>query len=459
MDAASRGTSYVYGIERHTLCLASLTGDTSNNRFALGTLGITEPGEIHVVDFRSDENTLQSTVYNHTSGVRALASTPWDPSHILVVNCGRTSASSNETTTTTAGSPTSSSSLSVSAGAAVELVALSSDQEHGPENETQRIALLQPAAHTESSQYHQHQQRPVPPHAVVCHPATHSKRAAVVSTASVTIWDLSHQSEDRPAPIFTVSASTQPMTIIDDIGTAAWHPTNTNQFSTTDSTCIRTWDTRVDVHKAQGPATMATAVDCAHSAKIRALNYNPNLPYILASGGDDGAVRIWDLRNPATALLELANHSHWVYSVEFNPNHDQLLLSAGSDGLVNLESAVSVSSAHVVAGIGGRHSDPDASTSRRHQQASALDNIADKPRASDAEHTHAAEENSDSDTDDNEGAQRPVDGLVSQFDDHETSVYAAHWSAADPWLFASLSFDGRMVINFVPREEKYKILL
>ncbi|KAJ2656915.1 Protein tssc1 [Coemansia sp. RSA 1200] len=456
MDATSRGTSYVYGIERHTLCLASLTGDTSNNRFALGTLGITEPGEIHVVDFRSDENTLQSTVYNHTSGVRALASTPWNPSHLLVVNCGRASASNNETTTT-ARSPSSSSSLL--AEAAVELVALSSDQEHGPENETQRIALLQPTAHTDSSQYHQQQQYLAPPHAVICHPATHSKRVAVVSAASVTIWDLSQQSENQPAPIFTVSASTQPIAIIDDIGTAAWHPTNTNQFSTTDSTCIRTWDTRMDVHRSQGPITMATVVDCAHSAKIRALNYNPNLPYILASGGDDGAVRIWDLRNPATALLELANHSHWVYSVEFNPNHDQLLLSAGSDGLVNLESAVLVSSAHVVAGIGGRHSDPDATTSRPHQQASTLGNIVNKPRTSDAKHTHGAEGDSDSDGDSDEGVQRPVDGLVAQFDDHETSVYAAHWSAADPWVFASLSFDGRMVINFVPREEKYKILL
>jgi hypothetical protein len=45
------------------------------------------------------------------------------------------------------------------------------------------------------------------------------------------------------------------------------------------------------------------------------------------------------------------------------------------------------------------------------------------------------------------------------YDEHEESVYVAEWSAADPWVFASLSYDGRFVINRVPREIKYRILL
>ncbi len=39
------------------------------------------------------------------------------------------------------------------------------------------------------------------------------------------------------------------------------------------------------------------------------------------------------------------------------------------------------------------------------------------------------------------------------------SVYNVEWSEADPWLFASLSYDGRLVINHVPREEKFKIMM
>ena len=33
------------------------------------------------------------------------------------------------------------------------------------------------------------------------------------------------------------------------------------------------------------------------------------------------------------------------------------------------------------------------------------------------------------------------------------------WSAADPWCFASLSYDGRVVVNRVPGQIKYKILI
>ena len=52
-----------------------------------------------------------------------------------------------------------------------------------------------------------------------------------------------------------------------------------------------------------------------------------------------------------------------------------------------------------------------------------------------------------------------ADGLVKAFEDHEQSVFAAAWSAADAWIFASLSLDGKAVINHVPPAEKYKILL
>ncbi len=37
------------------------------------------------------------------------------------------------------------------------------------------------------------------------------------------------------------------------------------------------------------------------------------------------------------------------------------------------------------------------------------------------------------------------------------SVYAAEWSVSVPWVFASVSYDGRVVINHVPQKTKYKI--
>jgi EARP and GARP complex-interacting protein 1 len=52
-----------------------------------------------------------------------------------------------------------------------------------------------------------------------------------------------------------------------------------------------------------------------------------------------------------------------------------------------------------------------------------------------------------------------LDGQVSLYDEHEDSCYTVAWSAADPWVFASASYDGRICINSVPRTSKYRILV
>ena len=50
------------------------------------------------------------------------------------------------------------------------------------------------------------------------------------------------------------------------------------------------------------------------------------------------------------------------------------------------------------------------------------------------------------------------DEVIATFEEHEDSVYCAVWSVADAWVFASLSFDGRVVVNHVPSQEKFSIL-
>lgn len=148
---------------------------------------------------------------------------------------------------------------------------------------------------------------------------------------------------------------------------------------------------------------------------VRDLDFNPNMQYYLATCGDDCKTKFWDIRNTEQPLKELSDHSHWVWSVRYNASYDQLVLTCSSDQRVIL---------------------------------SNLPSIASQPFGTMVDQEESKEEK--------EKAEGAEEGVIQTYDDHEDSVYAVEWSAADFWTFASLSYDGRLVINKVPRSVKYK---
>lgn len=169
---------------------------------------------------------------------------------------------------------------------------------------------------------------------------------------------------------------------------------------------ISVWDCRISITKP------TINVEGAHEyGSIRDIDYNPNKRHVVATSGEDRLIKFWDLRSPGEPMRILAGHSHWVPCIKFNRFHDQLLVSGGTDSYVNLWRVSSISSAPLL-------------------ELEGEGNCADAGDAS-----------------------------IRTFDDHEDSVYAVAWSACDAWVFASLSYDGRVVFNNVPSTEKYKILL
>ncbi|XP_021102883.1 protein TSSC1 isoform X3 [Heterocephalus glaber] len=175
------------------------------------------------------------------------------------------------------------------------------------------------------------------------------------------------------------------------------------------------------------PGNVACQIYCienAHGQLVRDLDFNPNKQYYLASCGDDCKVKFWDTRNVTEPVRTLEEHSHWVWSVRYNHSHDQLVLTGSSDSRVILSNMVSISS-------------------------EPFGHLVDDDDVSDQEEHHAEEK-----------SKEPLqDNVIATYEEHEDSVYAVDWSSADPWLFASLSYDGRLVINRVPRALKYHILL
>ncbi|ELT94083.1 hypothetical protein CAPTEDRAFT_182296 [Capitella teleta] len=240
--------------------------------------------------------------------------------------------------------------------------------------------------------------------ALMWHPSGDTQRLITLADNHILSWELDGP-DARVSSATPLEGKGQPR-----FTTGAWNPHhNSSQIATANENAIRGWDLR--------SMKQTYCIESAHSQLVRGLDFNPNKQYYLASCGDDCKARFWDVRNCNEPVKVLADHSHWVWGVRYNNFHDQLVLTSSSDSRVILTNTSSISSEPF-----GHYDDEDE------------EEMCDKK----------------------EGLE---DGVICTYEEHEDSVYAVEWSTADPWLFASLSYDGRLVINRVPRNIKYNILL
>eukprot|EP01062_Namystynia_karyoxenos_P064213 TRINITY_DN57115_c0_g1_i1.p1 TRINITY_DN57115_c0_g1~~TRINITY_DN57115_c0_g1_i1.p1 ORF type:complete len:390 (+),score=107.68 TRINITY_DN57115_c0_g1_i1:63-1172(+) len=148
----------------------------------------------------------------------------------------------------------------------------------------------------------------------------------------------------------------------------------------------------------------AQRLGAAHPV-VRDCEFNPNKQYSIATCGDDGAIKFWDIRKGAKVVKTVKAHDHWCCCVRFNPYHEQLVLSSSTDR--------------------------DATVKLWNLPSVAHDGC--QPGA--------------------------AEGVLRGINEYEDSVYAVAWSGLSPWVFASVSYNGKVLVHQVPRETKYSILL
>lgn len=248
---------------------------------------------------------------------------------------------------------------------------------------------------------------------VAWEPTGDGKRVISLADNHLLLWDLQESSSQA---VLAGSASLEGRGQL-KFTSGRWSPHHScTQVATASDTAIRGWDTRT--------MSQVYCIENAHGQLVRDVDFNPNKQYYLASCGDDCKVKFWDTRSTAAPVRTLEEHSHWVWSVRYNHSHDQLVLTGSSDSRVTLSNMVSISS-------------------------EPFGHLVDDDDLSDQEERRPEEKSQEP----------PQDSVIATYEEHEDSVYAVEWSSADPWLFASLSYDGRLVINRVPRALKYHILL
>ena len=89
------------------------------------------------------------------------------------------------------------------------------------------------------------------------------------------------------------------------------------------------WDSR----SASKPTT---EMHDAHAAEINCLSFNPNNEFLLATGGADKVVALWDLRNLARSLHKFEGHKQEILQVAWAPFTESIVASSSADRRIHI---------------------------------------------------------------------------------------------------------------------------
>jgi hypothetical protein len=246
---------------------------------------------------------------------------------------------------------------------------------------------------------------------------------------------------------------------------ASWDPHAPTNILCTQHQDVVAYDTRIAA-EADGVGVIRNA----HRYGVADVDHNRLQEHVVVTSGLDGVVKFWDLRMHLSSrddnslmptwLLKTVRggHSHWTTRVVYNPFYDQLVLSGGTDGVANLWRISSCSSAPLL-------DDGDDDIIQINSE-NALETDGDDEDAGDADWAKEDEKVDNVDDDiqieekkDNSSAKPSSNDIrVARFECSDTTADVC-WGASDPWMYATLSCDGSLVVHHVPSKEKYKILL
>jgi len=84
-------------------------------------------------------------------------------------------------------------------------------------------------------------------------------------------------------------------------------------------------------------------VDRAHESDVNVLSWNTKTSYLMVTGGDEGGLKVWDLRNlknskggSPSPVASFNWHTEPITSVEWHPTEESCFVASGADNQVTL---------------------------------------------------------------------------------------------------------------------------
>eukprot|EP01083_Nonionella_stella_P036430 99399_1 len=360
--------SSFYGLSHQGRCLAAQLGETERHCFLVGSRSVRGANEVTLLEFDEDsQEIIRRGAFTHAAEVESLSARPSEASDFFSCYASFGGGASGSLRATLWRMPSEDDLETEDDGELEEILSLSGEKGSGVKR------VIWETSEIDST----------------------DESIVSLTDENFSLWRLDRGSSSVEDPLWTSPT-------LSGVTAGCWDPHHPNRFVSVNDSDLQWWDFRAKEQSGHVPN--------AHSQRVLDVDYNPNKPYHVVTGGEDRRIRFWDLRAASRPLKVLSGHSHWVCQAKYNRFHDQLVLSAGTDSTVKLWAIISISSA-------------------------PLGELEDYNGEVDS------------------------DRLIGTLTDHEESVYAVEWSCCDAWIYASLSYDGRVGINHVPSNEKYKILL
>ena len=130
-------------------------------------------------------------------------------------------------------------------------------------------------------------------------------RLISVDESRARIWDLAGSGAASSGPASVAASGNFSTGDASFLGGVAWDPHHANEVAIATDSSVHCWDTRT----AEKMRTLEYAVPAG--ACVRALSYNPNKPWHLATAGDDFRVKLWDMRKLGRPAKILDGHTFW----------------------------------------------------------------------------------------------------------------------------------------------------
>ncbi|KAL7408958.1 WD40-repeat-containing domain protein [Mrakia frigida] len=124
----------------------------------------------------------------------------------------------------------------------------------------------------------------------------------------------------------------------DSVEDLQWSPSERTVFASCSADrSIRIWDVRQKGRK------NVVGLEGAHEGDVNVISWNKGTGYLLVSGGDEGALKVWDLRNfkgaagpTPSPVAEFNWHKSPITSVSWHPTETSIFAAAVAEGTVTL---------------------------------------------------------------------------------------------------------------------------